>query len=312
MVTSKGTMTIALDPAGAPPYLDNPGYRYQRIAYPLAARAVVLGRQQLVPEGLLAVNLVAIAGGTLALAAWLRRRRLSPWIAAVWGLHPGQVVSLQRDLADAAGYAVVAVGLWLRDRSAIAASLTFGLAGLTRETTLIFPVLLAGADLLGRRRRRSRCLLELAIAVLPFAAWKLFLTGWLARSGHAGGSFNPLTEIFSPVPFAGIAYWLPRDPGALPVLSAVIVPALICLAAAAWAAWRRLWSAETALLAANVLPVVFAASAVWAWAPSGPRQALGAVLAAILTLTGLPARGWFWLAAGFWLWLAPVWLLRPL
>jgi hypothetical protein len=40
---------IAMDPRRAAPYIDLAGYRYQRIAYPLAARLIVLGNRSLVP-----------------------------------------------------------------------------------------------------------------------------------------------------------------------------------------------------------------------------------------------------------------------
>ncbi len=61
---------IALDPGRAAPYIDDPSYRFQRIAYPMAARAIVLGQRSLVPDGLVAANLVAIVLGVLAVAGW--------------------------------------------------------------------------------------------------------------------------------------------------------------------------------------------------------------------------------------------------
>ena len=59
---------MALDPQGAAPYMDLPGYRYQRIAYPMLARLIVLGRSSLIPDALLAVNLFAVVAGSAALA----------------------------------------------------------------------------------------------------------------------------------------------------------------------------------------------------------------------------------------------------
>src|SRR2546429_578525 len=50
---------IAIDPKRAAPYIDFPSYRYDRIAYPMAARGLVLGQRDFVPQGLLGVNLLA-------------------------------------------------------------------------------------------------------------------------------------------------------------------------------------------------------------------------------------------------------------
>ena len=48
---------IAVDPVNARYYADSPAYRYTRIVYPLTARAVALGRADLVPYSLVLVNL---------------------------------------------------------------------------------------------------------------------------------------------------------------------------------------------------------------------------------------------------------------
>jgi hypothetical protein len=302
---------IATDPRRAAPYIDYPSYRYQRIGYALAARAVVLGRRDLVPEGLLVVNLVAIAGGTVALAAWLVRRGVTPWAAAVWGLHPGQLVSLRADLPDAAGYGAAIAGLWLRDHWLIPAGLIFGLAGLTRETTLVFPAFLLVADIAALRgERRTWPWLRAALAALaaftPFAVWKLFLWHWL---GH---SDIPLSWNFTPVPFGGIAHELIRSLEQYPLLASVAIPALVSLVVAAWALGRRIWRAEVALVIVNVLGlVVFAHFHVFEFYPSATRVGLGAVLAAVMMLAAVPERGWFWFLAGLWLWLTPIWFMHP-
>src|SRR5438270_896754 len=99
---------IALDPANARYYFREPAYRYTRIVYPMTARILALDSPGLVPLSLLLINLMAIVGGTLAVSAWLKRKRLSPWFALIYGLYPGLFVSLQRDLAEPMAFALVA------------------------------------------------------------------------------------------------------------------------------------------------------------------------------------------------------------
>src|ERR1700716_1997885 len=77
---------LALDPVNARYYMDANTYRYTRILYPMVARALGLGQPGLIPYTLILVNWLALAGGATALAAWLRRKRVSPWFALVYGL----------------------------------------------------------------------------------------------------------------------------------------------------------------------------------------------------------------------------------
>lgn len=102
---------IALAPVDARLHLDRVNYRYTRIVYPMTARLLSLGRADLLPYVLIAINWVAIAAGTYLVGLWLRRRGISPWLALVYGLSPGLFVSLQRDLEEPLAYALVALAL---------------------------------------------------------------------------------------------------------------------------------------------------------------------------------------------------------
>ena len=66
------------------------------------------------------------------------------------GLSPGLLLGVQRDLTEPLAYALVAAGVFLFDyggkRRLLWAGLTFGLAGLARQTTLVFPLCLVGPD----------------------------------------------------------------------------------------------------------------------------------------------------------------------
>ena len=142
---------IALDPEKARYYVDNPAYRYERILYPLVARSLALGQPALIPYMLILANILAISGGTLLLAYWLRRRGVSPWLALIYGLFSGLLVAYQRDLTEPLGYGLVILAVCCFDfsrRRALWAGLCFGLAALSREITLLFALPYAVALLL--------------------------------------------------------------------------------------------------------------------------------------------------------------------
>lgn len=58
--------------------LDVPAYRYQRVLYPLLARALTLGTDHLIPYALIAINLIALTAGTWVTERLLQRHNLSP------------------------------------------------------------------------------------------------------------------------------------------------------------------------------------------------------------------------------------------
>ena len=131
------------------PYIDEPPYRYSRILYPLTARAVALGQSDLIPVALLLLNLLAVGAGTLALAVLLRDRGLSPWYAAFYGLYPGLFVAVSHDLAEPLAYALARSASSPSSEPGPVAAALFALAGLARETTLLFPLALAAWPIVG-------------------------------------------------------------------------------------------------------------------------------------------------------------------
>jgi hypothetical protein len=274
---------IALDPPNARYYIDTNevGLRYERIVYPITARVLALGQPSLVPYALLLINLAAIALGTLAVAAWLRRKGVSPWFAAIYGFYPGLLISLQRDLTEPLAYALVAAGIYLfsygGQRRLIWAGLAFGLAALTRETTILFP--LVYALWLFPNWRRSGLLAGLSL--LPLAAYEGFLWKWLGSIGTPSGP--------SIIPFQGLFAndWSLVRQG--PEIIGIILPALICLGLAIVALAKGLWRVEVVALFANIAGVVlFLPNSAWdAYTTSG-RVSAGVVLAAINCIPLLP------------------------
>jgi hypothetical protein len=220
---------IAVDPASAPRYMDAPTYRYTRILYPALARLLTLGQPALVPAAMLLINLVAVAGGTLAVAAWLARHQVSPWLALSYAFFPGMFNALQSDLTEPLAYGLVAASVLLMDRGRVQwPALIFAMAALTRETTVLFPLIL-GVRIMVRpappTRRRDGALL-VAAAVVPLTALKVGLRLWLGSWG--------LNGVMEHVPFQGILDFLPWHTQQLVELIGVAAPGLICLVAAAW------------------------------------------------------------------------------
>ena len=324
---------IALDPVNARYYVDAPSYRYTRIVYPLLARALALGRPSLIPWTLLLINWLAIGGGTLAAALWLRRRGQPPWFAIAYGFYPGLLVALQRDTTEALAYGLVALGMFLWDfggqRRIVWSALVFALAALTRETTVVFPVLYGlGVFLWNPPPRPSPARGEgesgnppprpspargegavlIAAAVVPLLIYKAFLVVWLGTRGDPG-------LLLERVPFLGLiaardsTYWLQE-------LWLILIPALICSVAAILALRRRVRLVEAWVVLANVLLfVVLLSRTSYIDIYSSSRVATGVVLAAVVALPAFSAvigtRLWFWVSGAIWVSPLPVWVVIP-
>lgn len=331
---------LALDPGNARYYMDYPSYRYTRIMYPMLARLAALGQPALVPYVLLAVNLLAVPLGTLALAAWLRRRHLSPWLALLYGLSPGLFIATAGDLTEPLAYAFVIFGLYLLDRqsrrSQISACACFALAALTRETTAIFPVVYATCTLLmpptiptseATSERPSSTLQHLATvmrkavtaswrraamlagSLVPLAAYKLFLWWWLGSAGM------PAQVRFELVPFAGLAAYWPWNGYQYVEVENVVLPALVC-AGVAIVALRRLRRSRRepavwALLANVLLFVLLLPASSYVDQFASTRIATGVLIAALLCVPTFDIlthmrRSWLLAASALWLALLPL------
>ena len=294
---------IAVDPTGAEQYVDEPPYRYSRIVYPLLARAVALGQSDLVPVALLLINLLAVGAGTFAVATLLRRLGLSPWYGALYGLYPGLFVGVSHDLSEPLAYAFAAFALLAFERRRVPlAAVLFALAGLTRESTLLFPVALALWLAIGRRRFRDAAML--AASVLPYLALRVGLWAWLGAFGNAQA------QRIEVLPFAGLAKHWPWDTLTLEEIYSVVVPCMLALVVAVLVRARPGW---LVVLAANVVVlVVFLPEPSYAEYRASGRITIGVVLAFLLCLPRVLAAG---RAAQAWiivlLWFAPWYDLLP-
>lgn len=288
---------IALDPSKARYYIDAPSYRYQRILYPMLARFTALERASAVPWTMLILNWLAVAGGVVALGAWLARKGISCWFALIYGLFPGMFIALQRDLTEPLAYGLVALAIYLFDfggrRGLLWSGLAFGLAALARETTLVFALLFGVSIILGRpnatgsmAERRSRIVSAAAFGLLalgPVLVWTVALWSWLgAASGQATNLAPPFAGAFQ-VPFRAVRQ--PVD---------ILFAALPAMLVAAVAVRRlRLGAGRTELLCLLVnvgLLIVLASGKVWDTYTSMGRQSIAIVLAALICLPYLSPR----------------------
>lgn len=308
---------IALDPVHARDYIDEPVTRYERIAYPLLARFLALGRPALIPYTMVLINWIFLALGTWFVSLWLIHRRLSPWYATIYGFYAGLFIGLSRDLTDPMAYGLVALAVLLFDRGdgkgRALSALTFAIAALARETTLIFAAVY-GLSLVSpyvgvtssARARLGRALAFLAVAAGPFLIYAGILT---ATSGVNQNTQAALPQI---IPFAGLLSYWPWNAARTVEAITVVIPALICLAMAVAALWRRLVTPAVLVLILNVLLFVVFASAASAFEYNAyGRYSEGVMLAALYCIPtfDLITRGrhwWLWTSAVGWLLLTPV------
>ncbi len=289
---------VALDPAGARSYLDNATYRYSRPVYPLAARALALGQAGAVPWALLLLGFAGVAAGTFACAAILKSEGFSAWYGALYGLYPGLFVAVTWDLAESLAYGLTACALlaWRRDDGRLLpAALLFGVAGATRESTLLFPIALAIRLAASRQALRAAALAGISLA--PYLATKVALALWLHGAGAANATH------FEPLPFLGLIRQWPWASIHVQQGLAVVIPALVATGLA-WAAIRS-WTPALCALVANVLVlVVFLPRFSYVDYLASGRIATGVVLAFMPCLPSLLHRGWVaqvWIVAALWL-----------
>jgi hypothetical protein len=319
---------LAADPSHGPDYIESPGTIASRIGYPMTVRALSGGNASVVPYIMVIVNILAAAGGTLAVAFFLRRHGLSPAFAFLYGFFPGLMVAVLRDLTEPLAFALAAAGLVVFSARSnwrlLLSAVLFALALLTRETVALYPAILTVALLIGvgsasRWRERIRVSNVLravafgAIAAVPLFAWRHVVAIWLSHpaiqeypaSGPAHGF------IYALVPFHALVARVPSGENITNFL-VVVVPALIW----AWIAiktLRRKLSIEPWFVLANVLVFV-----VWLPTPvavdygSMGRAAIGIVLGILAMLPRLidwlrddPRR----VQAALALWSLPVYLV---
>jgi hypothetical protein len=281
---------LAADPSHAHDYMGgNAGVVYSRPVYSAVARAASVGSVTTLPYAMLIINLVAVLAGTWAIARWFVKRGFSPWPALLYGLFPGLVVTVFRDLTEPLAFALAALAVLAFDRTRtrrlVLSALLFALAVLTRETIIPFALAGAAALALDDRGRHvggwwRRAAAFAAATCGPLLLWRLVVMLWIHQAtqevGHERGWILPLHGIWSWWPFDG-DHWL--------IALAVTLPALAAGAGALVLLRRRQSLVPAGLLLVNVLLyVVWLPRAVYIDDSAASRAAIGVVLAALYCL----------------------------
>jgi len=266
---------IALDPLGAPGHLDDPPYRYQRILYPLLARALALGQPDLVPWALLLVNIFSISVSTGLLGRMLSRGGLNPYLALLLPLWMGQIFALRADLNEPLCFLLVIAALFWYDQHHYTLSAVALAAGvLTKEVALLFLFALLLALLL--QARWWLALRYALIVLLPYVALQVWLYLWLGGFGFVGQGAG-----FEWIPFYGVvASGPPAARIFLAFFFAMPITALLMLAV--FQLRRTPRSVYAWAVLANCLFIVFLTRSSTMDVLAVFRLATGAVVAALL------------------------------
>lgn len=280
---------VAADPGHARDYMPGrAGIVYSRILYPALARALSLGSVRALPYVLLIVNVLAAVVGTLAVALWLRGRGAPVWPAALFGVYPGLIFTVLRDLTEPLAFALTALAmLAFEERSTrrlVLSTSLFALAALTRETVLPFALAcaasLAVADVRRTRWKHPgawrRAFVFAAGAILPLLVWRGVVAAWIHEPTQETGGRGWA------VPFYGILSYWHWDPQHRVIVLTIVLPALATAGAALLLVRRRVAAIPALLLLLNVLLyVVFLPRSVEVDYGAAARAAVGVVLAAL-------------------------------
>src|SRR6266852_278823 len=267
---------IARDPLHAAPFLDKPAYRYQRIVYPLLVAALSFGQARLIPYMLLLVNIVSIVLGTELIARLLINKKLSPWYSLAFGLYFGQAASFLFDLTEPLTYFLVCLGLILLfQKRPTFAAIMWGLAVLSRETAMLFPLGYIAMYLYQRRwQDASRFFL---LSIVPTVAW-YFIVGLHFHTNGLSGAPS-----FEPIPFQGLFYFHNNWRLFWQLIPLMFIPTLLSIYLALKEVFQHRWKNVFWLIwLLNLVLVTNLPRLTYAGLVSAGRLSIGLVLAMLL------------------------------
>ncbi len=274
--------------------------RFERIGYPTIAWVLAGGRHSLVPDSLVATNVLAM--GALGVGGALMARdsgRHAMWGAVLAG-YWGYLWSAGRDLTEITAAAFLVFGLYAFRRSRwLLAGFVLLCAVLTKETATYVVAVLAVTRLVGWVVKRNRPVVTVedvawAMPLIGFAAWQLVVLG-------ATGSVPLLSSGQSNlgVPFVGMIDGFRRTVDNFPATSSLLwlgeLAVLIVLAVAAGRFLRESSAPLHERLAwiAVIILAVSAANGIWL-GDVGFRSLDDVYLFSWLVLLGTSRRLWFY------------------
>lgn len=220
-----------------PHVYDDAVIRWSRMLQPLLVRIVSGGNIDLMPWAFLAINIVSAAVGTAILGHLLAGQGRSRWLALAYGLYAGIQVAIFRDVADPLAILWLIVAIWgIVRHSPLQTAAALGFALLTRESLLIFVVLLLLP--LALQRRWTTLIVSGAISLIPFAIWQVALFFWLGKWGVIE---SEQANHFAHYPFHGAIHSYLAPQFGLIIIFAVVPTILIWVVAATDIVERGLW-----------------------------------------------------------------------
>lgn len=245
--------------------LDMPALRHQRILYPLLARILSLGYDNLIPVMMILINFSALCllgwiGGSFAQS--LKQH-------ALWGmflpLYPGSLLTLTRDLVELLEVSLLLSSfLLLRRNKHISATLLLMFAVLAKETALLGAVaamLVYVIDYLTGQSRRVKWYYW-AAPLATFFIWQLILFYNWGEFPVLAGKINigtPFVGFINLLIYAS-AYQTPLQRRVLPELIF-----LICFAASVFYCLRSTLASlyEIFSLLLYAILILFLSQAIW-------------------------------------------------
>lgn len=298
---------IARDGAEAVPFIDGPTLRYQRILYPVLARALALGSADLVPWTLLGINIVAHSVGAALLAYILAGFGAPPAGALIFTFWIGNLFGVRFNLNEPLCFAlaIAAIVAYQKDRYRLTIILLM-LSTIAKELGLVIAAGLALHAFWNRRWGWS--ILIFGGPLLLFLTWWGVMRLWFGTLP----TIYPAAKIHF-IPFEGLFSLVndhprlaDRDPATLQLEFGLLlffmgIPTLLFLLAAVWRFIQR----RDLLLAASL--VIPAAGFVMTMPDVSWHDQVAAYrVGAPIVITGILFTGYFhkrklkWLAA-YWI-----------
>jgi hypothetical protein len=209
-----------LEPSVHAIYLDRQTYRAQRMAYPTLASLGGLLSPRATAWGLIVVNVLAMAIGTVYTGLLANKMGLSVMFGLAFLLNPGMIVDLSIDGGGVLALAGVMAGVYYAvSERWLAAAVALSIAALSRETMLISVV---GLSLFAFYKKR-RIPWQYALPFVSVAAWWLYVH-WRLEDGLAQD-----TQALG-APFVGFAHafqgWLATPDSAVDLLVGCVLLAV--------------------------------------------------------------------------------------
>lgn len=279
--------------------MDNFPYRARRILPAALAWLLAGGNPAWIFDAYSVLNILAWFALAWILWRLLRVRDLPTWVAWAGVLFSaGAMISVRRALTDLVALAFIAGSmLVLRRGRNVGAALALGAAGLCRETSLLAAAGFTLDPSPGAGRRRPAFAISLLVAVLPLAAWLIYV--WIQAGPEVAGVHNftwPLLgflgkwkEAFSDSQYYSDA---PMAAAAALALVGLTVQALhLCL----HRDWNDPW---WRIGAAYLLMMAVLGPAVWQGTPSAAFRILLPMTLAFNLVASARKAPMFWLVLG--------------